>query len=52
MALIRLERLRVNVRPVTGVSGYMIATMSSGASWFSMKSMSGLRTTMSLPRRT
>ena len=37
---------------VTGVSGYMIATMSAGASWFWMNSMSGLRTDMSLPRRT
>ena len=52
MALTRLAWLRVNVRPVIGVSGYMMATMSAGARSFWMKSMSGLRTDMSLPRRT
>ena len=36
----------------TGVSGYITATMSAGPSWFWMNSMSGLRTAMSLPRRT
>jgi hypothetical protein len=46
------SRLRVKVSAVTGVSGYMIATMSCGASWLAMKSISGLRTARSLPRRT
>ena len=52
IAAISESRSRVKRRSVTGVSGYISATMSAGASWFWMKSISGLRTAMSLPRRT
>ena len=52
MALISESRLRVKVSAVTGVSGYMIATMSCGPSWFSTKSISGFFDARSLPRRT
>ena len=42
---------RVKSMSVTGVSGYMMATMSSGRRLFCAHSLSGCRTASELPSR-